>query len=385
MEGRTLTSAATQSRLDYRPELDGVRAFAVLAVMLLHSWPFLPTLHVAGRAYNYLGGFLGVDVFFVLSGYLITTLLLREERARGTIRLGAFYARRALRLLPALFVALVLAAAVVAIIGRNPASNRPYAESAFVTLAYVANWFQARESLGILNHTWSLAIEEQYYLVWPAVLLLATRFVRSKRAIAILLLAAAGAIAILRFLVFDAGHHELAALSTVTRGDGVVIGSALAVALSTETPRLRRVLERGSTPLVATLFIVVTSAFVAWNSPFLYRGGLLAVNLATAALIGHLAVRMHSLAKRFLSSRPLPTIGRISYGIYLFHVPINYLIHREPVGMTGPLSAVLMFVASIVFAFASYRVLEQPILRLKKRFGSVSGMPERDLREVAAT
>src|ERR1044071_127664 len=88
----------------YRPDLDGVRALAVIAVMLLHSRPFLPTLHVGGRAWQYKGGFLGVDVFFVLSGYLITTLLLREQRGTGKIRMRAFYARRALSLLPALFL-----------------------------------------------------------------------------------------------------------------------------------------------------------------------------------------------------------------------------------------------------------------------------------------
>jgi peptidoglycan/LPS O-acetylase OafA/YrhL len=354
-------------RFDYRPELDGVRAFAVLAVLLLHSHPFLP------GPFKFRGGFLGVDVFFVLSGYLITTLLYREFEQRDEIRLGGFYARRALRLIPALFVMLAVGAVVVYYLGGNPGTgSRSYLQSALLTLSYVANWFQAQDGLGVLSHTWSLAIEEQYYVIWPAVLILGIRFVRSPRRMAAVLLGIAVGIAVLRYAVYEAGYPAYAALSTFTRTDGVIIGSALALLLVDPPDWARNVFKRTVTGVVGAAVVVGIALVVQWNSPGLMRGGLFAANVGTAILLGHLAIGGASAPKRILSIQPLPIIGRISYGMYLFHVPINYVVHSPRLGLDGGPAVALMFVATFVFAGVSFLAIERPALRLKRRFGSIS-------------
>jgi peptidoglycan/LPS O-acetylase OafA/YrhL len=354
--------------LGYRPELDGVRALAVLAVMIFHVWPYV-------GGYDYLGGFLGVDVFFVLSGYLITTLLLREFAVGRAIRLRAFYVRRALRLAPALVITLVFAAFVFVGL-ETPVGTRPYWQSALLSLSYVANWAQVQRTLGVLSHTWSLAIEEQYYLLWPATLLLALRAFRSKRALVLVLLGAAGVVAAARCIVFFSGHEAAAALTTVTRTDGVILGSALALALPDAPSWFTNFLSRREVPAIAGCVLIVASLFVYWNAPVLYQGGLLALNVCAAALIGHLALQPERFTARLLSMQPLPAIGRISYGLYLFHIPMNYLVFGHPATRTG-LGAVLVAFASVfALAGASFWLIESRALRLKTRFSPRGGLPE---------
>jgi peptidoglycan/LPS O-acetylase OafA/YrhL len=343
----------------YRPELDGVRAIAVLAVMLFH----------VNRAWGFelRGGFLGVDVFFVLSGYLITSLLVGERMARGRIRLRSFYARRALRLLPALFVMLVLAWFVESHL-RAHVGTRPYSQSALYSLTYIANWAQAHATLGVLAHTWSLSIEEQYYLVWPVCLIVVLALVRSKRTIAAMLFLGAAAVAGFRFIEFAHGHAAFAALSTVTRIDGVLIGSALALVLADPPEVFRRVLARREVIPLATGALAVGLVTLRWNSPNLFRGGLFLLDLCTAAIVGHLVVCEHSRARSVLSIQPLAAIGRISYGLYLFHIPVYYLVFGFPRTLHGPTVVAAAFALTFAVATLSYAFVERPALHFKARF-----------------
>src|SRR5580698_3348335 len=196
-------SAVSHTRLSYLPALDGVRACAVVAVMMFHGG--IPHMD---------GGFMGVDAFFVLSGFLITSLLLGEWRQSLTIRLGAFWARRARRLLPALFLMLLFVAFFASVI----VPKGTYAAlrlDALSTLLYVSNWhfilvgsnyFNETQSASPLIHTWSLAVEEQFYLVWPLVVLGVLRLTKSLRVLFVVCCAAALASAIEMSVVF---HHSL--------------------------------------------------------------------------------------------------------------------------------------------------------------------------------
>jgi peptidoglycan/LPS O-acetylase OafA/YrhL len=344
----------------YRPELDGVRAFAILAVMAYHVSYIRP----GGK---FTGGFLGVDVFFVLSGYLITTLLVQEIAATTKVRLNYFYARRALRLLPALLLLIVFAGIVQSTL-KQPINSRPYWQSALYALLYVGNWANAHLRLGLIGHTWSLAIEEQYYLVWPFVLVLGLRLLKSKRAVAGIAAFGAVCVAIVRYYLFAHGHVNQAALWTISRADGVLIGSGLALLLVEPPSWLRRVLSARVTPWLAGGAIAVCAFETKWNSPNLYRGGLFVLNLCAAALIANLVLRPASVVKRVLAFEPLPAIGRISYELYLFHVPMIYLVVGRPSRWSGWTPLALVVALSFVAATASYLLVDRPLMRVRKRF-----------------
>ena len=219
-------------RFGYRPALDGLRGLAVLAVISFHAWHGLVP-----------GGWLGVDVFFVLSGFLITWLLVQERLRTGGLALTRFYARRALRLLPALAVALPMAVLVAWMF--DPARLGATLSEALSSLFYVSNWTAAARAdngltTGLLTPTWSLSIEEQFYLVWPF-LLAALLWAGGRRAALYATLVVAGAIAIHRTTVTTLGHVSL---GTDTRADALLIGSALALAWSLGLVRPGRVARR---------------------------------------------------------------------------------------------------------------------------------------------
>ena len=214
--------------LRHVPALDGLRGAAVAGVLLFH-------------ADHLLGGFLGVDLFFTLSGFLITTILLQEATRTGAIRLGAFWARRARRLLPALF-ALLIAVAVYAAVWARPTELGAIRSDAFATIGYVANWHSIFAGHGYwdlfaapspFRHTWSLAIEEQFYLVWPLLVLLLVRCVRSARrrppALFGVSVALAGASLVWMGALYRPGHDpQRVYLGTDTRVGSILLGAALA-------------------------------------------------------------------------------------------------------------------------------------------------------------
>lgn len=334
----------TQFQLGYRPALEGLRGIAILLVMAVNlTPPLLP------------GGFAGVDLFFVLSGFLITCLLWEEWRATGGIGLKRFYGRRALRLLPALAVFLAFC---LAFSFFQPADRAGGTRLGIVTtLFYCSNWAIALAlDLAALSHTWSLSVEEQFYLVWPPVLLvLLQRGVRLRK-LAAGLVSAACVVGLWRaFLWRPDGFAMRLYAGSDTRADALLAGCALALWMECGeiSPAARRVLRLLIYPALAT--VVLAAVFVHWFNPGLYRGGFTAITLASVVIVFG-AMERHP-ALRFLEMAWLRWLGRISYGLYLWHYPI--LRPNSPVAMR--------VVAAIAAAAASYYVVERRFTRWRRR------------------
>ena len=374
--------------MPYRPGLDGLRALAVTAVLLYH----------AGLAWIP-GGFLGVEVFFVISGYLITALLLAEWRGRGRVDLRAFWLRRARRLLPALYLLLVvtLAYAVVFLPGEV-AGLRGDALAAF---GYVTNWylvfgqesyFEAVGRPSLLKHLWSLAVEEQFYLLWPMVFAVgmgvgATRLRR--RRVVTVALAGAGASAVAMAVLYVPGvDPSRIYYGTDTRATGLLFGAALAFLWSqadkyrpADTRHQRLGLPGRSrfrrrwgwiAPTLLDLLGLAALGGLVWFclrlgefQPFLYQGGFALVALTTAvAIMAVVHPRTRLGAGLLLGWGPLRWIGERSYGIYLWHWPI-FAITRPglDVPLDGPPLLALRLATTILLAHLSYRYVEEPIRR----------------------
>jgi peptidoglycan/LPS O-acetylase OafA/YrhL len=317
-----------------RPELDGLRGIAVLAVLCAHSG-------VPGFADG--GGGAGVTLFFVLSGYLITGLLRDEFEACGRVDLQTFYVRRALRLFPALAAAIVVS---LALIGARAAPTSAvdgvdYGLVVGSVAAYVVNWLAvAGHSLGMLGHAWSLAVEEQFYLAWPAVLLLGMRYGRGVLLGLILMLVLADIPYRLWLDLNGAFMHVF--VGTDSRGDALLLGSALALL------RVQWHAAFGWLGLAGILGLAVV-----WpGDPGL---GVQIILIPAAAIAGTLAVAG---CPRQLAWAPLAFIGRISYGLYLWHGLVVWW-HMPWALSVG---------ASLLIAVVSYHALERPFLRLKERF-----------------
>ncbi len=351
----------------YLPGLDGLRAIAVLAVLAYHiglSWA--P------------GGLLGVGVFFTLSGYIITDLLLGQQARTGSLQLVDFWFRRARRLLPALFVMLIVVVGWVALFDRAQlAALRGMVASAAL---YVSNWWLIAQHQSYfsrfgppssLGHLWSLAVEEQFYLVWPWLVLLGLRLYRGRRRIpsefyglaaATLLLAAASAAAM--WLLYHPGYDPTRVYDgTDTRAFALLIGAALAFVWPSR--KLRTSMSKASTRsldavgAVGLLIIAVLIWRTTEYSEFLYQGGLVLLSVATAMVVAAVAAPA-SLVGRLLGAGPVRWIGVRSYGIYLWHYPI--IVLTTPANSTDSLArGALQVAASIVVAALSWHFVEEPI------------------------
>ncbi len=371
------TSALGTERLRYVPSLDGIRAFAVLGVMAYH-----------GGVGWLQGGFLGVDAFFVLSGFLITTLLIDEWRSTGSIGLGGFWSRRARRLLPALFL-LIAAIAAYCVWFAPPDTLHDLRVDALYTLGYSANWHQILASQNYfaqsalpspLLHTWSLAIEEQFYIVWPPVVLgillwkgrgmsRASRLGRpGRRALRPLLRVAmlgAAASAVAMGLLYQVGDPTRVYYGTDTRAQSILVGAALAILLagrpvsSSKRAKSGLVVAAGAgTATVAWMWVEVTG-----NTGWLYRGGFALAAVCVAALIACVALVPSGLPARILSLSPLRWTGRISYGLYLWHWPIYLVVDNGHTGLVGYELLAVRVAATFVAATLSYYLVERPIRR----------------------
>jgi peptidoglycan/LPS O-acetylase OafA/YrhL len=365
----------------YFPALDGLRGAAVLGVVAFHLDGWLT------------GGYLGVDLFFVLSGYLITGLLVAEQSRKGRIDLRDFWARRARRLLPAmlaLFPAIGLYARyfVSTLGGAGGASGLVAIASdrarirgdAFATLGYYTNWraIFARTSYwdlfaapSPLEHTWSLAIEEQFYVVWPLVFLAIVRFVNAKfRGLICLVGALASSLAMAR--LYDAEQTARVYFGTDTRIGAILLGAALAFLkaspASVEPPRVLLALRRTLFPAVALAVTALLWAKLPGQDRRLYRGGFLLAELSAVALIDAATLPGMTAITPLFSLPPLRWFGRLSYGIYLWHWPIFCVLTaaRTHLGFY-PLSA-LRLAGTLLFATASFHLLEEPIRREKWAF-----------------
>jgi peptidoglycan/LPS O-acetylase OafA/YrhL len=320
----------------YMPGLDGLRAVAVLAVIAFHlGLGWAP------------GGLLGVGIFFTLSGYLITDILLSQLARRGHIRLGKFWLARARRLLPALFAMLVIVVAWVTIFG--PAQPQQFRDAVVASALYVSNWqlifgdvsyFARFAPPGPLNHLWSLAIEEQFYIVWPFLLLIGVKLVREtplpsgvRPRLAIVTLALAIASAILMAVLY---HPSLdpsrVYYGTDTRASELLFGAALVMIWQSDQ-----------------------------YSSFLYRGGFVLLSIATVMVVAALAHPASRLGP-VLGWKPLRWIGVRSYGIYLWHFPV--IVLTTPGGIANgaePLRELLQFAAIVGVAALSWRYIEEPV------------------------
>ena len=350
----------------YMPGLDGLRAIAVLTVIAFHEqFSWAP------------GGLLGVGVFFTLSGYLITDLLLGRWVVTGRLQLANFWIRRARRLLPALFVMLILVTAWVTVADRVRLASLRGAVAAAAT--YSSNWYLIAVNQSYfarfappqpLDHLWSLAVEEQFYLLWPWLLLLGLFCIRRPGprgvawlAVPTLALAAASAIA-MYVLYHPAVDPTRVYEGTDTRAAGLLIGAALAMVWpSSRAGRTtRKVAWLLDVPALAGLAVIVLMTWrVGQYSPFLYQGGMVLLSLATAAVVAAVACP-GSIVGAALGLPPLRWIGVRSYGIYLWHYPV--IVLTSPANAPQSLPRVAgQVAATIALAALSWRFVEEPVRR----------------------
>jgi peptidoglycan/LPS O-acetylase OafA/YrhL len=307
------------------------------------------------------GGFIGVDIFFVLSGFLITTLLLEERQTRATIRVGAFYRRRALRLLPALVAFLALHVMFVTVVLDNPIIvERRWIPSA---LLFATNWSAiATQPPLAFGHLWSLAVEEQFYLLWPfAMIVIGTR--GRSRSVLATLAAAIAVIGIWRWLLWDATSVARVVLGTDTHADGLMFGALLAQ-LRLWRPEIVRV--PGLVVVSAAAFLGACAVIVEPGSAFLFQGGYTLIAAAAALVVAGVAAGDH-LATRALARTPLLAIGRVSYGLYLWHPLVFWWVFVEL--RTAPDSVRLLvgLAATAAVTAVSWYLIERPFLQWKAR------------------
>ncbi|GAA4604401.1 peptidoglycan/LPS O-acetylase OafA/YrhL [Actinoplanes octamycinicus] len=430
---------------EYRPALDGVRALAVTAVLLFHAG-------VPGTD----GGFLGVDAFFVLSGFLITSLLLAEHQRSGRIDLGRFWLHRARRLLPALLAMLVATVVTARFLLDSDALGLLRAD-AWAALGYAANWRMIFRGTGYLaataapsplQHTWSLAIEEQFYLVWPLLVAGVLIWLVHRRARAVLVaLCVTGAVTsqVLCALLYQPSGIGRAYFGTDTRAQALLIGAVAALltapaATASTPPRYvgaptaRSTLSRYASALTARstrprhasaltarptrsrytsaltarstrprytsapaarstrfryagalAWAGVGGTVVLWHtasehSAWLYRGGLTLAALAAAAVIVDVVRHPRGLLARLLSVPPLVRLGRISYGVYLWHWPLFTFVTTDLTGLSRwPLLAVRL-AGTLAVAVVSYHLVEQPV-----RHGALGRLLPRRVPAAATT
>ncbi len=379
--GRGEESASIVRRHSYVPSLDGLRAVCIGAVIFFHvpspaGHPWLDA--VRSRCWY------GVDMFFILSGFLITWILAVEFEDTGRVDLGYFYRSRGLRLLPAYGTALVLVAAGSYVLGSVPgASFHAPAKIWPLLLTYTLNLWMAATAIWPqgLSHFWSLCVEEHFYLSWSLVF----RRWGTAHSLRIALAAIVGVLVYRTgwYAVMNWGHlwspsealYFRIHYATDTRIDAILIGCALALAM--REARLQGLWQQlRAAPLFPTLALVAAVGCIAWVTEYRWRQstfGYTAMALASGALLAAIFLRPQCWLGRILSTRPLVGIGRISYGIYLFHAPLlvalearlgfyaNNLEARRYLTVLGSLTVI-----SIAFAALHYRIVERRFLAMRK-------------------
>jgi peptidoglycan/LPS O-acetylase OafA/YrhL len=354
----TTTSTPTAT---YRPHLDGMRAIAVYLVVLFH----------AGSS-QFTGGYLGVDVFFVLSGYLVTQLLLRDITARGSIRYGRFYARRFRRLLPAAFVVLIATAFIFTAIAA-PADVLNAVGSFKAAFLYVTNWYLIHSSTGYFGadishnpvlHFWSLAVEEQFYLVWPlalgAMFLVTRRMDRDRQLQVIRAIVVAGALASAVWaLSLRSTNPDRAYYGTDTRAYELLAGALIALlpSIIAAAARYRKSTRAATVMSVAAVIALATS----WlHLDAIERG--VAITVVTVVLIISLEAADGGIAQRALSTDAMTYLGKISYGTYLWHwIVILVVLTKFHVSITATI--LLACLVATGLSALSFELLEHPVRR----------------------
>ena len=374
------------SQIPYLPGLDGLRAIAVVAVMVYHA-----------NSDWLAGGYLGVEVFFVISGYLITLLLIAEHERSGSIDLKNFWIRRFRRLLPALFVMMLLITMYVAVFKRRELGL--LRGDVIAGVAYGSNWYQifigagysAGNDFAPLRHLWSLAVEEQFYVIWPLVMLGFVRFgSRGIASIARWLFLLAVAITVVVALLSHSGAQQgpeftpeaywfigdrpiskpdALYLSTITRSSGLLLGAAFAMIWRPTAIMRGPLRHKGALFDLAAIGGFAALAAMAWFvgfqpsqgvHGFLFRGGLFATGIASLALIAAVT-HQGAFTGRVLSMPFLLWIGTRSYGLYLYHWPIYQIIRGIAAKKLELYEFVLAMVLTCIVTELSYRFIETPI------------------------
>ena len=357
--GDTTHGSRRGSGLVYLPALDGLRAVAVGAVFLFHSGVVS-------------GGFIGVDVFFVISGFLITGLAVAEVERTDRLSIGAFWARRARRLLPALLV--LVAAVLVYSVAEGGAALRRVGRDVASTILYVANWaqigegrdyFATYEAPPLLEHAWSLAVEEQFYIVWPVVIAglawaCRGRAVRFRTIVASVGVAVAVA-SLLTAIVLRSDGVSLSRLyyGTDTRAVGLAIGAVAGALVHHDhlTSLQRRSIVRDVAGVGAASALIVIAMTIDGSERWLYGPGFLMIALLSLVVI-YSAMGAGPLGS-WLSLRALVVVGTVSYGIYLWHWPVIVVLDSDRTGLSGPAIGALWVAVTAVLAAASWFVVER--------------------------
>lgn len=344
----------------YMPGLDGVRAVAVIAIIIYHLNPQWLS-----------GGFLGVDTFFVISGYLITSLLLTEYHNTGKIKLMSFWLRRVKRLIPAVLF-LVMGVIVLSLIFMPTEIQKVRADS-IAAIFYVSNWWYIMQNVDYfeqfavqpLKHLWSLAIEEQFYLVFPIVLLSLLSFIRRLKSIRIIFLILL-VISMIAMMVLYVPNENVARVyfGTDTRIQTLLMGVLLALVwppfqLKAKVNRqMRTLIDTAGVVGLAILFICFK--FVSETNSILYYGGFFLISTVTLLVIAS-SVHPSGYFAKFLGNKVFTFIGSRSYSLYLWHYPIIVLIHHQFVqGQIPPLVYVVEILLMVLMAEFSYKFIEQP-------------------------
>jgi peptidoglycan/LPS O-acetylase OafA/YrhL len=349
--------------LGHVPELDGIRGIAVLMTVVAHSF-----FAVASG-----GGVTGVALFFVLSGFLITTLLVQEWDRTGGISLRRFYARRILRLLPALWLVLVVYL-VLAFVGFSPVALRDRLKAAFFVATYFGNWQNATGgNLAELSHTWSLAVEDQFYFLWPVALALLLRRQASRRGIIAVTGVAMVVLGVWRSITFGAGWDwNRIYYGTDTVGSSLLIGCLAGLAFSWRFVPER--LPRARLLAVACLGLLLLSSVlvnqhVLAGQVYLATIGFPVIAASSALLI--ISVATDRTAAPWLGHRLLRFFGRISYALYLWHL-LTIQVLAKVFHLASLERSVLSIPIAIIIAALSYQYVESAFLRLKRRFEPAS-------------
>jgi peptidoglycan/LPS O-acetylase OafA/YrhL len=354
----------------YSPQLDGLRAIAICAVLAQHLFET-----------HFHGAWVGVDIFFVLSGFLITSILISEHERTGAISFKNFYGRRALRLLPALLIGITLTG-LLTLVGMTPfKSAEAFGHAAVAALFYFAN-FVNHETMGTLVHTWSLSVEEQFYLLWPIVLTLIVLRLKPISRIAVVMTLIA-TFAATRWY-FEAEHESWWNLYRWfhTRADELMAGALIAL-LSASWPERIPVLARtlkipayAAAAFLAYIFVTANA-----DQRWLYQWGFVAIAACCALVVFSVQFDLRNPVARVLQTKPLVWLGKRSYGVYVYHVPVIWAIAHQvhfPAGTVGMVLALLTKIAAtFALSWASYRWIESPALGLKYKLRKVTAPPTR--------
>ncbi len=355
-----------RSRLGYSPALDGVRGLFMLCFMAFHFGATWLT-----------GAWVGINLFFVLSAFLITRLLVEERITTGTVDVLAFYRRRARRLLPALFLVLAFVITYAALLADDTV-RRKIGGDVLATLGYVMNWrlvaegdqyFGDHGGASPLRHAWTLAIEEQFYVLVPFVVLGLMTLVRTRRAMTLVLLAGAVTSAVWTAVLgfHDSSDYPRLYYGTDTRAQALFVGAALGVWLapgrSGRPPRLPRpvVLGAGAVGVVSSaVSMFVVGPYSAW---MFNAGGMLAFAVGSALLVVACVDERPNGVRSVLGWAPLAHVGRLSYGLYLWHWPIRLMLGPERLGGSVALAFVVDTALTLLVAQLSYRYVERPVIK----------------------